>query len=134
MSPLVQTRKNLHLYFAQAPSAVAVKPADRSPRPSYNALWIAAQAIARGHTVLMLNRDDFSGLPGLRLTPLGGVNAVAHTSGRARQNPAIRAVLFDAGRVQAERVVGDGESFELGHRMLALLNFGVEKLFYLAAV
>ena len=31
-------------------------------------------------------------------------------------------------------MVGDGESFELGHSLLALLDFGVVKLFHLAAV
>jgi predicted nucleic acid-binding protein len=70
VSPLVQTRKHLHICFAQAPLAAAVKLAGRSPRPHYNDVWIAVQAIEQGYTLLMLNRDDLSGLPGLRLTIL----------------------------------------------------------------
>lgn len=47
--------------------AAAVKQAGRSPRPRYNDLWIAAQAIEHGYALLTCNADDFSGLPGLRL-------------------------------------------------------------------
>lgn len=47
--------------------AAAVKQAGRSPRPRYNDLWIAAQAIEHGHALLTVNANDFSGLPGLRL-------------------------------------------------------------------
>ncbi|MFW5680275.1 MAG: type II toxin-antitoxin system VapC family toxin [Pseudomonadota bacterium] len=47
--------------------AAAVKRAGRSPRPRYNDLWIAAQAIERGYALLTLNPDDFAALPGLRL-------------------------------------------------------------------
>ena len=50
--------------------AAAVKRAGRSPRPRYNDLWIAAQAIELGYTLLTLNRDDFAGLPGLQLVVL----------------------------------------------------------------
>ena len=50
--------------------AAAVKQAGRSPRPRYNDLWIAAQAIEYGHTLLTLNARDFSGLPGLLVTTL----------------------------------------------------------------
>jgi predicted nucleic acid-binding protein len=50
--------------------AAAVKQAGRSPRPRYNDLWIAAQAIEHGYLLLTLNADDFSGLPGLRLATL----------------------------------------------------------------
>lgn len=50
--------------------AATVKQAGRSPRPRYNDLWIAAQAIERGFGLLTLNRADFEGLPGLRLLPL----------------------------------------------------------------
>lgn len=50
--------------------AAAVKLSGRSPRPRYNDLWIAAQAIEHGHVLLTLNAGDFSGLPGLRLTAL----------------------------------------------------------------
>ena len=46
--------------------AAAVKQSGRSPRPRYNDLWIAAQAIEHGYTLLTLNVSDFSGLPGLR--------------------------------------------------------------------
>jgi predicted nucleic acid-binding protein len=50
--------------------AAAVKHAGRSPRPRYNDLWIAAQAIEHGYTLLTTNESDFAGLPGLRLTIL----------------------------------------------------------------
>jgi len=53
--------------------AAAVKHAGRSPRPRYNDLWLAAQAIEHGYALLTLNTDDFANLPGLRLmTPSGG--------------------------------------------------------------
>jgi len=45
--------------------AAAVKSGGRSPRPRYNDLWIAAQAIEHGYSLLTLNPGDFSGLPGL---------------------------------------------------------------------
>jgi predicted nucleic acid-binding protein len=47
--------------------AAAVKRAGRSPRPRYNDLWIAAQAIEHGYALMTLNRADFADLPGLRL-------------------------------------------------------------------
>lgn len=47
--------------------AAAVKQAGRSPRPRYNDLWIAAQAIENGYLLLTVNTADFSDLPGLRL-------------------------------------------------------------------
>jgi predicted nucleic acid-binding protein len=47
--------------------AAAVKQSGRSPRPRYNDLWIAAQAIEHGYALLTLNAADFSGLPGLRV-------------------------------------------------------------------
>jgi len=50
--------------------AAAVKQAGRSPRPRYNDLWIAAQAIENGYVLLTLNVNDFAGLPGLRLATL----------------------------------------------------------------
>lgn len=50
--------------------AAALKQSGRSPRPRYNDLWIAAQAIEHGYTLLTLNPSDFAGLPGLRcMTP-----------------------------------------------------------------
>lgn len=50
--------------------AASTKQAGRSPRPRYNDLWIAAQAIEHGHGLLTLNGADFTGLPGLRLLTL----------------------------------------------------------------
>lgn len=47
--------------------AAAVKQAGRSPRPRYNDLWLAAQAIEHGYVLLTLNTHDFVDLPGLRL-------------------------------------------------------------------
>ncbi len=50
--------------------AAAIKQAGRSPRPRYNDLWIAAQAIENGYVLLTLNSSDFVDLPGLRLATL----------------------------------------------------------------
>lgn len=50
--------------------AASVKQAGRSPRPRYNDLWIAAQAIEHGYTLLTVNGADFAGLPGLKLATL----------------------------------------------------------------
>lgn len=50
--------------------AAAVKQSGRSPRPRYSDLWIAAQAIEHGYSLLTLNDSDFVGLPGLRLVVL----------------------------------------------------------------
>ncbi|UVT00193.1 type II toxin-antitoxin system VapC family toxin [Burkholderia glumae] len=45
--------------------AAAVKQAGRLPRPRYNDLWIAAQAIEHGYALMTLNVADFADLPGL---------------------------------------------------------------------
>ena len=45
--------------------AAAVKQTGRSPRPRYNDLWIAAQAIEHGYALMTLNVADFADLPGL---------------------------------------------------------------------
>lgn len=70
----VETRPSLvvtrHTAAAFGVLAAAVKQAGRSPRPRYNDLWIAAQAIEHGHTLLTLNAGDFSGLPGLQWAAL----------------------------------------------------------------
>lgn len=47
--------------------AATVQRAGRSPRPRYNDLWIAAQAIENGYLLLTLNLADFQGLPGLQI-------------------------------------------------------------------
>lgn len=47
--------------------AATMKRIGRSPRPRYNDLWIAAQAIEHGFTLLTLNASDFADLPGLRI-------------------------------------------------------------------
>ena len=47
---------------------------------------------------------------------------------------AVGAVGLGATGVKAERVVGDGKAFGFGNRVLAFFDFGVVKLFYLAAV
>lgn len=50
--------------------AAAVKKVGRSPRPRYNDLWIAAQAIENGYALLTLNSKNFEKLPALRvITP-----------------------------------------------------------------
>jgi predicted nucleic acid-binding protein len=70
----VESRPNLkvskHTASAFGLLAAAVKRAGRSPRPRYNDLWIAAQAIEHGYALLTLNAGDFEGLPGLRLATL----------------------------------------------------------------
>lgn len=50
--------------------AATVKQSGRSPRPRYNDLWLAAQAIEHGYELLTLNIKDFVDLPGLRLASL----------------------------------------------------------------
>jgi hypothetical protein len=70
--PSLQVSK--HTASAFGVLAAAVKQAGRSPRPRYNDLWIAAQAIERGYALLTLNASDFADLPGLRLvilSPMG---------------------------------------------------------------
>lgn len=47
--------------------AATMKQSGRSPRPRYNDLWIAAQAIEHNYALLTINPGDFQGLPGLRL-------------------------------------------------------------------
>ncbi len=48
----------------------SVKHAGRSPRPRYNDLWIAAQAIEHSYVLLTNNVTDFVDLPGLRVKQL----------------------------------------------------------------
>ena len=70
----VESRPSLgvsqHTAAAFGVLAAAVKQAGRSPRPRYNDLWIAAQAIEHGYALLTLNTADFADLPGLRLATL----------------------------------------------------------------
>jgi predicted nucleic acid-binding protein len=70
----VESRPNLQVSKDTASAfgvlAAAVKQAGRSPRPRYNDLWIAAQAIEHGYALLTLNAGDFADLPGLRLVAL----------------------------------------------------------------
>ena len=70
----VESRPNLEVSKDTASAfgvlAAAVKQAGRSPRPRYNDLWIAAQAIEHGYALLTLNASDFAWLPGLRLMTL----------------------------------------------------------------
>lgn len=56
-----------HTAVAFGVLSAAVRSAGRSPRPRYNDLWIAAQAIEHGYALLTLNDRDFADLPGLRL-------------------------------------------------------------------
>jgi predicted nucleic acid-binding protein len=51
--------------------AAAVKQGGRSPRPRYNDLWIAAQAIEHGFTLVTVNASDFAHRPGLQLATVG---------------------------------------------------------------
>jgi predicted nucleic acid-binding protein len=70
----LESRPNLEVSALTASEfgvlAAFVKQAGRSPRPRYNDLWIAAQAIEHDYSLLTLNEDDFAWLPGLKiLTP-----------------------------------------------------------------
>ena len=68
----VETRPILdisrHTAAAFGMLSASLKQAGRSPRPRYNDLWIAAQAIEHNYTLLTRNLADFADLPGLRLT------------------------------------------------------------------
>ena len=66
--PILEVSKRAAAAFGVL--AAAVKQAGRSPRPRYNDLWIAAQAIENGYALLTVNTSDFAGLPGLRLVTL----------------------------------------------------------------
>jgi len=61
--PVLPVSKNTAAAFGVL--AAAVKQSGKSPRPRYNDLWIAAQAIEYGYTLLTLNFNDFVSLPGL---------------------------------------------------------------------
>ena len=50
--------------------AAALRQIGRSPRPRYNDLWIASQAVENDYMLLTLNAGDFAALPGLRLMTL----------------------------------------------------------------
>jgi predicted nucleic acid-binding protein len=66
--PVLEVTKHTAAAFGLL--AAAVKQSGRSPRPRYNDLWIAAQAIEHGYVLLTLNTGDFRELPGLRLATL----------------------------------------------------------------
>ncbi len=51
--------------------AAAVKHGGRSPGPRHNDLWIAAQAIKHGFTLVTVNTSDFARMPGLQLATGG---------------------------------------------------------------
>lgn len=66
--PVLEVSKHTAAAFGLL--AAAVKQSGRSPRPRYNDLWIAAQAIEHGYILLTLNADDFVDLPGLQISRL----------------------------------------------------------------
>ena len=66
--PILEVSKQTAAAFGVL--AAAVKQSGRSPRPRYNDLWIAAQAIEHGYGLMTLNASDFANLPGLRLVVL----------------------------------------------------------------
>ena len=68
MRPTLEITKQTAASFGVL--AATVKQSGRSPRPRYNDLWLAAQAIEHGYELLTLNTRDFEDLPGLRLTSL----------------------------------------------------------------
>jgi len=61
---------SMHTAAAFGLLAAAVKQSGKSPRPRYNDLWIAAQAIEHGYVLLTLNTGDFADLPCLRIATL----------------------------------------------------------------
>ncbi len=63
--PTLGITANTAAAFAEL--AASVKHAGRSPRPRYNDLWIAAQAIEHNYVLLTSNKDDFLDLPGLQI-------------------------------------------------------------------
>ena len=66
--PVLEVSKHTAAAFGLL--AAAVKQSGRAPRPRYNDLWIAAQAIEHGYILLTLNTGDFADLPGLRIATL----------------------------------------------------------------
>jgi len=66
--PVLQISR--HTAAAFGVLAAAVKQSGRSPRPRYNDLWIAAQAIEHNYVLLTSNPNDFAYLPGLRLAAI----------------------------------------------------------------
>ena len=64
-SPMLDISK--HTADAFGLLCASLKQAGRSPRPRYNDLWIAAQAIENNCVLLTLNGKDFAGMPGLQL-------------------------------------------------------------------
>jgi predicted nucleic acid-binding protein len=67
----IETRPTLNISSNTAAAfgilAAALKISGRSPRPRYNDLWIAAQAIEHGFRLVTINPNDFEDLPGLQL-------------------------------------------------------------------
>ena len=66
--PVLEVSKHTAAAFGLL--AAAVKQSGRSPRPRYNNLWIAAQAIEHGYVLLTLRAGDFADLAGLRIATL----------------------------------------------------------------
>ena len=70
----VETRPNLEVSQKTAAAfgvlAASVEQTGRSHRARWNDLWIAAQAIEHGYTLLTLDARDCAGLPGLRVATL----------------------------------------------------------------
>ncbi len=66
--PILEISRHTAAAFGRL--SASVKQAGRSPRPRYNDLWIAAQAIEHNYLLLTSNPADFAGLPGLRLLSL----------------------------------------------------------------
>ena len=64
-SPMLEISK--HTAEAFGLLCASLKQAGRSPRPRYNDLWIAAQAIENDFVLLTLNGKDFANMPGLQL-------------------------------------------------------------------
>jgi len=64
-SPILEISKHTSEAFGLL--CASLKQAGRSPRPRYNDLWIAAQAIENNCVLLTLNDKDFAGMPGLQL-------------------------------------------------------------------
>ena len=67
-SPMLDISK--HTAEAFGLLCASLKQAGKSPRPRYNDLWIAAQAIENSYVLLTLNSKDFANMPGLQVKVL----------------------------------------------------------------
>ena len=70
----------------------------------------------------------------IRALVRAAIRASATTASLGARSFAVGAICLGAAGVEAKGVVGDGKAFGFGNRVLAFFDFGVVKLFDLAAV